>query len=419
MKKFSSATAVILITSSSSSDATSKGDLTGYSSSSKTITNAAPVYAGYYCMGCDVDWKKRLGQGVLRKLSSISKGSANAGGKLLVEEEVRLSLLQRENQLLKERLQLLREIELREEQIDLLRLISSNAVIMTDDGWSSSNPRSCRSNMNGSNVVAWEESCLLLEHVLANILKKSYVELEKPQLFYQLMLTIFLIGSSVAVFVYIHNNQDEKQRKNHLDTEKQHQVKEGLLTNLLIPPLCPISPAESLGSVAGEGPIAMLIRGESKIVRSQLELMRGIGLNDGVIYEDQEYDGSVLSDASISVDYGSRKWWRVGIRPQPQQPEKGLDRVVVETDIAAAVAVAAGEASNQLANATEDKIDGKCLLAQFQSRWKWRRPCDISTDNCSKEVENGDDSTQVSLSSMGIAASIDYQLRTMSESPGS
>ena len=253
-----------------------------------------------------------------------------------------------------------------------------------------------------------------LAHKVCGLQFQTSKEREK-QLFYQMTLTISLVGSLLVALVYIHNSQGKGQKE---------EVKTGGLTDLIIPAMCPASPTESLGlgSITEEGDTALSkhsLREENKILRNQLELMRAIGPN-GVIHEDQEYDGSVLSDASISVDQG-RRWWRFGIRPQqPRQHRpivKGLDRVKAD-------AAASSGVSNQLDTAPAGVTDdGESSVIQPQPRWGWGRRKtdeDVSSKDKSSSSSTGDeasddDRSQVSLSSMGISASIDYQLKMMSE----
>lgn len=316
--------------------------------------------------------------------------------------------LYQENELLKERLELLREIELRE-KIDLLRIGLSNAL--NENGLTASSPSSSSNSMMSSSEE--EESHILMEQVLISMLKSN--EEREKQLFYQMTLTISLVGSLVVALVYIHNSQGKGQKEQEVTTEG--------LTDLIIPAMCPASPTESLGlgSITEEGDTALSkhsLREENKILRNQLELMRAIGPN-GVIHEDQEYDGSVLSDASISVDQ-DRRWWRFGIRPQPRQQRpivKGLDRVKAD-------AAASSEVSNQFDTAPAGVTDdGGSSVVQPQPRWGWGRRKtdeDVSSKDKSSSSSTGDeasddDRSQVSLSSMGISASIDYQLKMMSE----
>ena len=195
--------------------------------------------------------------------------------------------------------------------------------------------------------------------------------------------------------------------------------------------MCPTSPTESLGSITEEG-VGVLgnqlgLQEENKMLRNQIDLMRAIGPTNGVIHEDQEYDGSVLSDASISVDYSNRmRWWRFGIRPQLLQQQqqqqqrsivKGLDRVKADE--------AAKDVSllNQHDTAAVDINDQDSVSQPPQPRWGWGRrkiENDVASPKRSRGNDDGksndDDRSQVSLSSMGIAASIDYQLKKMSES---
>ena len=521
MKKYSSTVAVILVTTSSSSDATRQAEgavaaatigrdhniIRSSSSKLPIPTAVAPVYAGYYCMGCNDYWKRRnndddyhgnslrknielvsaainkLGRTVVQNRSSsnqrkrFKENSANAALiesntvdtavtslpirfdvdeiSLVAEErsptldkyhpptrqedndiyfptslqrqtvestctttdltasniieaddnDIVISLL-KENQLLKERLELLREIELRE-KIDLLRIGLSNAL--NEHGLCSS---------SSSSGTEEESHNILMEQVLINILKSN--EQREKQLFYQMSITVFLVGSLLVAVIYIHNNSNDKKEK---------QVTTEGLTDLIIPSMSPTSPTESLGSITEEG-VGVLgnqlsLREENKMLRNQIDLMRAIGgPTNGVIHEDQEYDGSVLSDASISVDYSNRmRWWRFGIRPQLLQQQqqqqqrsivKGLDRVKADE--------AAKDVSllNQHDTAAVG-INDQDSVSQPQPRWGWGRrkiENDIASSKRSRadDKSNDDDRSQVSLSSMGIAASIDYQLKKMSES---
>ena len=331
------------------------------------------------------------------------------------DNDIVISLL-KENQLLKERLELLREIELRE-KIDLLRIGLSNAL-NNEHGLSSS---------SSSSDTEEESHHILMEQVLFNILKSN--EQREKQLFYQMSFTIFLVGSLLVAVIYIHNKQRNDKKEQLVTTEG--------LTDLIIPSMCPTSPTESLGSITEEG-VGVLgitsssnqlsLQEENKMLRNQIDLMRAIGgPTNGVIHEDQEYDGSVLSDASISVDYSNRmRWWRFGIRPQLLQQQqqqrqqrsivKGLDRVKADE--------AAKDVSllNQHDTAAVD-INDQDSVSHPQPRWGWGRrkiENDVVSSKRSRRVDddksNDDDRSQVSLSSMGIAASIDYQLKKMSES---
>lgn len=452
-----SSTAVILATSSSIGTPSDARDM--------DPTRVAPVYVGYYCMGCDAYWKddrsnkiddgsrrrsnvsaviKRLGETANRRSSSSGKhteesstdvslfgtndtaptpslavdntdnliaAAAAAKDKLpsfnneyhstgeednqslapsteleevhMITPDDDISTLLKENLLLKERLQLLREIELME-KIDILKNGISNAII--EEGWLASS--------SGGNSMTPEESYVMLEQVFVNILKSN--EEREKQLFYQMTLTLFLVGSLLAMVYYVHDNPG-RRRRNSTSFK-------GELTELIIPSMCPTSPTESLGSITttitttareeGEGTSNKILE-ENKILRNQLELMRAIGPN-GVINEDQEYDGSVLSDASVSAECNhNRKWGRFGVRPQDVPiVVKGLDRV--EAD-----AAAAKEASK------DDDSDSNCVANLPMQRW-WK-----SRNKRSKS--DSDDRSHVSLSSMGIAASIDYQLKCMSE----
>jgi hypothetical protein len=331
------------------------------------------------------------------------------------DNDIVISLL-KENQLLKERLELLREIELRE-KIDLLRIGLSNAL--NEHGLSSS---------SSSSGTEEESHHILMEQVLINILKSN--EQREKQLFYQMSLTIFLVGSLLVAVMYmnIHNKQLN-------DTKEEQQVTTEGLTDLIIPSICPTSPTESLGSITEEGVLGVTsssnqlsLQEENKMLRNQLDLMRAIGgPTNRVIHEDQEYDGSVLSDASISVDYSNRmRWWRFGIRPQLLQQQqqqqqqrsivKGLDRVKAD-EAAKDVSL-----SNQHDNAVVDINDQDSVSQPPQPRWGWgRRKIDEDVVSSKRsraddDKSNDDDRSQVSLSSMGIAASIDYQLKKMSES---
>ena len=315
-----------------------------------------------------------------------------------------ITRLFQENELLRERLELLREIELRE-KINLLRIGLSNAL---NENGSTASSSSSSNNMMASSE---EESHILIEQVLINMLKSN--EEREKQLFYQMTLTIFLVGSLLVALVYIHNQNHQGQG------QKELQVTTGGSTDLIIPAMCPASPTESLGSITEEGGTTSL-REESKILRNQLELMRAIGPN-GVIHEDQEYDGSVLSDASFSVDH-DRRWWRFGIRPQSQQRPivKGLDRV--KADAAAASQVSKNQLLNTAPAGAGVTDDGESSISQPQPRWGWgRKKIDVdegvSNDKRSSmgDDTSDDDRSQASLSSMGIAASIDYQLKMMSE----
>ncbi|KAL7449232.1 hypothetical protein ACHAWC_001309, partial [Mediolabrus comicus] len=320
------------------------------------------------------------------------------------DNDIVISLL-KENQLLKERLELLREIELRE-KIDLLRIGLSNAL-----------NEHVLSTSSSSSDTEEESHHILMEQVLINILKSN--EHREKQLFYQMSITIFLVGSLLVAVIYIHN----KQRN---DTKEEQLVTTEGLTDLLIPSMCPTSPTESLGSITEEG-VGVLgnqlsLREENKMLRNQLDLMRAIGgPTNGVIHEDQECDGSVLSDASISVDYSNRmRWWRFGIRSQLLQQQqqqrsivKGLDRVKAD-EAAKDVSL-----SNQHDNAAVDTNDQDSVSQPPQPRWGWgRRKIDedvVSSkrSRANDDKSNDDDRSQVSLSSMGIAASIDYQLKKM------
>lgn len=515
MKKYSSAAAVILATSSSSDAAEGVVATTTIgrkehnniirSSSSTVPTTVAPVYAGYYCMGCDDYWKRRnnddgnsslrknkelvsaaikkLGRAVVQNRSSNSKrfkeNSANAALiesdtvdtaadplplqlnadeiPLAAEErsptldkqedndiylptaalqrrpvestctttdltasniieaddnDIVVSLL-KENQLLKERLELLREIELRE-KVDLLRIGLSNAL-NNEYGLSSSS----------SSGTEEESHHILMEQVLLNILQSN--EHRERQLFYQMTISIFLVGSLLVAVIYIHN----KQRNDKKEEQQLVTTTEGL-TDLLIPSMCPTSPTESLGSITEEGVGGVLgitsssnqlsLQEENKMLRNQLDLMRAIGgPTNGVIHEDQEYDGSVLSDASISVDYSNRvRWWRFGLMLQQQQQRErsivnGLDRVKADE--------AAKEVTSNQHETTTADINDEDSVSQPQPRWRWgRRKIDDNVVSLKRsradgdKSSNDDDRSQVSLSSMGIAASIDYQLKKMSES---
>jgi hypothetical protein len=120
------------------------------------------------------------------------------------------------------------------------------------------------------------------------------------------------------------------------------------------------------------------------------------------------------------------RWWRFGIRPQLLQQQqqqqqqrsivKGLDRVKAD-EAAKDVSL-----SNQHDNAVVDINDQDSVSQPPQPRWGWgRRKIDEDVVSSKRsraddDKSNDDDRSQVSLSSMGIAASIDYQLKKMSES---